>query len=776
MSSSPRYEHTILSLLEREGLLNKFSVIPLNGKKPIEKGWQRWCQEKRPTNNNGFFNADRSEKNVGVCCGPSSGVLVVDVDDRERFRSALKNHGWILPKTFAVETGGGGIHFYFVYPEDGRDYGNRSCKHDGFDVRGVGGQVVAPGSIHPESGKCYRIIRKHAFADAPEWLLHLYESEIPVDSAREDTEKLSTGKDDQTVIERVQQSGKFGKLFGGDWDGYPSQSEADLALCGELARLTRNDRERIDSIFQQSGLFRDKWNKPHSSNGRTYGELTIEKALQELISSAHPKGHFKCTDLGNAERLIHRHGQDIRFCYAMKRWFVWDETRWIMDPGGMIVQRAKDTVRHIYDEVKSCGEESLRKDVAQHAMRSESQHRISAMVRLAESESGIQISPEDFDKDPYLLNTQSGTVNLRTMKLLPHQKEHYITKIIPIELDPSKSLLEQDHCPEWRRVLIRIFGGNRGLITFFKRTIGYTLTGDTSEQCLFDLYGLGANGKTTLIEMIRTTLGEYALQTDFSTFVTGNKSAVRNDIARLRGARFVSAIETEAGEHLHESLVKQITGEDRISARFLYQEFFEFEPRFKVFLAANHKPVIKGTDHAIWRRIKLIPFNVTIPEEEQDHRLREKLKEELPGILSWALQGCLEWRLNGLGSPDEVRRATAAYREEMDPIGGFIADGCEILPGGRSSSQELYERYLGWCNLNGEEPITSVSFGRKLSERGLTRGRGHSGTRCWTGIRLKDREDNGPSPCPQSGGDVEGGSEPCNAEVSIEDLINGPDD
>jgi putative DNA primase/helicase len=218
---------------------------------------------------------------------------------------------------------------------------------------------------------------------------------------------------------------------------------------------------------------------------------------------------------------------------------------------------------------------------------------------------------------------------------------------------------------------------------------GYALTGDTREQVLFILYGTGANGKSTFLEVLRALLGEFARQTDFSTFLVRSSDTVRNDLAKLAGARFVTAVEAEEGRRLDEALVKQLTGGDRITARFLYKEFFEYDPQFKIFLATNHKPVIWSPGEAIWRRIRLIPFAVTIPEAEQDHTLVAQLCTELPGILRWAVQGCLAWQQEGLGIPEEVQQATAAYRQDMDALAGFLASCCVKGPDEQATSKAL---------------------------------------------------------------------------------------
>jgi len=257
------------------------------------------------------------------------------------------------------------------------------------------------------------------------------------------------------------------------------------------------------------------------------------------------------------------------------------------------------------------------------------------------------------------------------------------------------------------------------VIGFIQRAVGYALTGCTSEQVLFFLYGLGANGKTTLIEVLRALLGDYAMQASFATFAERRGDGPRNDVARLAGARLVAASEAGEGTRFDEGLIKQLTGSDAVTARFLYGEDFEFHPAFKLVLAANHKPAIRGTDRAIWRRIHLVPFTVTIPEGERDPQLLGKLTAELPGILRWALDGCLAWQRDGLGAPVAVRSATLRYREEMDTIGAFLDEACRLHASGRVRAGALYPRYQAWCERVGERALSQRKLGERLAERGL---------------------------------------------------------
>lgn len=547
----------------------------------------------------------------------------------------------------------------------------------------------------------------------------------------------------QTIVDKAMSSaagGKFHSLYQGNWKGeYPSQSEADLAFCNLLAFWCGRDPGKMDAIFRSSGLYRQKWDERRGGKG-TYGEQTIQEAIRNCRDIYEPskkdyrleggdKLHesettlqkseksFKLSELGNAERLVSRHGNDIRYCHEWNKWLVWTGTHWQIDLTGEIERRAKGTVRSMYAEASQLQDEDQRAALAKYAARSETNRAITAMVELAKSEPSIPVISDQLDSDIWLLNCLNGTLNLQTGELKPHCRDDYITKLVPIEYDPTADF------EEWAKFLNRIMSENQEIISFLQRAIGYSLTGCTREQCLFMPYGGGANGKSTFLEAIVEMLSGYAQRTPTDTLMAKDSSGVPNDIARLKGARFVVASEVEEGKRLAESLVKQMTGSEKITARFMRAEFFEFTPHFKLWVGTNHKPVIRGTDQAIWRRIKLIPFNVTIPPEERDKDLPNKLRKELSGILNWAVMGCMDWQKNGLGEPEEVKKATEGYRDEMDVISRFISECCNTNTDLSTKSQMLYKRYCDWCKDNGEYAVTQTKFSLRMSEKGFVKDR-----------------------------------------------------
>jgi len=468
----------------------------------------------------------------------------------------------------------------------------------------------------------------------------------------------------------------------------------------------------------------------------------VAEALYGAAAKSPPKGAAPLepehlTDLGNSRRLVARYGQDFRYLAPDGPFLAWDGARFSDDSGEIQLMRwAKETIRALYPEAayNYADDETQRRALIKHATASESIRALRAMVTLAQSEPGVPVRPDQLDADLWLLNVLNGTLDLRSQELRPHRREDLITKLVPINYEPVAA------CPTWRAFLDRVLNGNQRLVGFMRRYIGYGLTGSTREQVLAVGYGQGANGKTTLIKAAVSILGDYSQSVPMDTFLASKHTdTARPDLARLRGARLVAAVESESGRRFAEALVKQVTGGDVVVARRLYREHFEFVPQFKLVIVTNHRPVIKGTDHAIWRRVNLVPFTVTIPPEERDPELPEKLLEERAGILAWAVEGCAEWQRIGLNPPEEVRAATASYRQDMDILGGFVADTCVEDASAYASAGALYEAYLAWAHKAGEKVMSQRAFGMALAERGFEPDRAGKGReRGYRGISLNE--------------------------------------
>ncbi len=452
----------------------------------------------------------------------------------------------------------------------------------------------------------------------------------------------------------------------------------------------------------------------------------------DRVHQSAPSGkQLKLSELGNAERLVSRHSNYIRFCHEWNKWIVWTGTHWEIDLTGEVERRAKETIRSMYTEAAQTQDEEQRAAIAKFAARSETNRAITAMIELAKSEPGIPVLSDQLDCNFWLLNCVNGTLDLRTGKLRPHNRDDLITIMIPVEYDPEADFIE------WAKFLKRIMNDNERLISFLQRAVGYSLTGSTREQCIFIPHGIGANGKTTFLEAISEMFAGYAQHAPTDTLTARDTSGISNDIARLKGARLVIASEFEEGKRLAESRVKQLTGGEKIAARFMRAEFFEFLPMFKLWIGTNHKPVIRGTDAAIWRRIKLIPFSVTIPPEERDKDLPNKLRGELSGILNWAVMGCLDWQKEGLGEPEEVIKATGDYRSEMDVLTRFISDCCTTNTQRSTKSSELYKKYADWSRESNEFTLSQTKFSTRMQEKGFNKIERSSGN-YWESVAIVD--------------------------------------
>ncbi len=500
------------------------------------------------------------------------------------------------------------------------------------------------------------------------------------------------------------------------------------SLAGTMRRRGMDEAEILAGLLEVNTR-RCQPPLPESEVGDIAQSVSRYEPAHEVVS-VRPE-HL--TDLGNARRFVTMHRGNVRFCYPWSKWSVWMDTHWAVDDTGEIYRCAKETVRGIYREADQCEDESRRPTLAKHAAKCESEGKLNAMLAMAQSEPGIPVLPDDLDRDPWLLNVRNGTLDLKTGQLRPHRREDLITKCLPVAYDP------QAQCPRWCAFLDRIFEAKQELIAYVQRAIGYSLTGDTSEHCIFMLYGPGENGKSTQLQTLLGLLDAYAKKTPTETLMVRRGESIPNDVARLRGARLVVAVEAEAGRRLAEAMVKEVTGGDTIAARFMRQEWFEFVPQFKIWLATNHKPRILGTDRAIWRRIRLIPFTVIIPKAEQDRQLGEKLREEWPGILAWAVEGCRAWQAHGLGEPQEVIQATEEYRAEQDVIGAFLEECCYEDSTASALARDLYGAYRAWTEANGERLTTQKDFGGRLGERGFTRGTGAGNVKKWFGIGLVEK-------------------------------------
>ena len=460
-------------------------------------------------------------------------------------------------------------------------------------------------------------------------------------------------------------------------------------------------------------------------------QLAIEELSRDLRANKFVTGEMQFTDVTNCDYFLKAYGDIIRYCITWNKFLFWNGTNWDIDTRGRVAERCKKFVHKMYRGMRYITDRQLEAAFEKHLIKSESFRRIQALEGLLKISEEIKVEDFELDRDNYLFNVEGWTLNLKNGRSKVPNAKDLITK-------KSRFIYEKDaDCPVWKMFLMQIFNKDLQLIRFIQKAMGYALSGDVSEQCLFILWGTGANGKSTFLNVMLELFGDYALSTGIETFMKKN-SEQSNDIARLKGMRLVTTSEIEQGRQISESLIKMVTGEDALTARFLYGEYFSFKPTFKIFMATNHKPKIRGADNGIWRRIKMIPFTVTIPPEQRDKNLTEKLIAENSGILNWLLKGYAMWKKEGLEEPPAVREANEEYRMDMDSVGTFVTDCLELDASlqWRLPTNMLYQTYIKWCNKNNERVMSQKWLGMRMSEKGFKRVI-TNGQRLWCGLAVK---------------------------------------
>lgn len=612
--------------------------------------------------------------------------------------------------------------------------GRRKAKNDsgGFEMYENGRFFVVTGNYCSE----YGYINDCTESVKPLHSKYLGKTAEPKPNRQNITVNLNSVDDIVRAACSAKNGSLFKALYSGDFSAYSSQSEADMAFCNMLAFWCGCDAEKMDAIFRQSGLMRDKWDRKQS--GTTYGVITLQKAISGCSQTYNPKKQndysisigngkviqtvdeekmraYTFDDMGNAERFVDLFGENVRYCYTEKKWYFYNSMRWSVDNLGVILRMADKCVEAMKAEAKlylQADEESggdMAKAFEKHMKSSRSNKSKKAM--LNEIEHHLPILPIQMDRYKMALNTPSGIINLKNGDVKAHNPEYYFTKITSVDC------AEAADCPRWLAFLDDIFAGDKDLIRYIQKAVGYSLTGSTAEQCAFFLYGTGRNGKSTFIDVIRDVFGDYAANIQPETIMvkSSQSNAINSDIARLKGARLVTSVEPNEGVRLNEGLLKQLTGDDTVTARKLYSEEFEFKPEFKLWMATNHKPIIRGTDTGIWRRIHMIPFNVQIPEDKVDKNLTHKLKAEMTGIFKWCIDGCLMWQREGLQMPAAVLKSVREYRREMDVISAFIEDKCTLE--GTVQASMLYAAYASWADSNNEYCMSNTKFSTELAKR-----------------------------------------------------------
>lgn len=764
-------ENTSILKAAREYLVQGCSVVPIKkGEKYPSIKWDEY-KDRLPSDSElcGWF--ENTDNQIGMVTGCVSGGRFILDFDGPRWDEALEDFLERFPEfldTIWVETGSGKCHLHAVCPEMPRELtkkvkifkeaevetspsGEKLILEQAtkVELRANDHQSVVPPSLHP-SGGYYRFVDEHIppiqitlerLNEIIDWITEGQTKKEPTADTGAQAELTPTQRRSLARFYASRFASRCRKGAGRNDTGFK------LALALYHLGLPKEEAQEFMELFRQwvpqikgvdhpYTLEEALGNLDSAYGGRyprktpwiPYGFFPVDPKTGKLMEEGEITEDtskmlidFHLTDAGNAESFVALNKS--RFCYIFEKegWYRFDGVRWDEE-----VFESQEAMLNVVRIRARCGEniedEKKKKRYLSWCLGSESNGKINAALAL--SRSWLTHRFGEFDTDPYLFVCRNGVVNLRTGGFIRDPQGDLFLKSSWIEYDPEAK------CPRWLQFLDEIFKSDHEMIVFIQRAVGYTLTGDVKEDCLFILEGKGSNGKTVFLNILLLLMGEYGQGVPSKTLQElGQSGSASPEIVRMAGARLVRAIEMKEHARLNVERIKALTGRDRITARDLYERPIEFEPTHKIWLGVNHLPRIEEDDDGTWRRIKRIPFEVQFVEPEkakegdlpQDKELTDKLKAELPGILNWAIEGCLEWEKKGLGEPEKVRAATQEYRDESDTLGRFLEQETSNKEGGEVSAKDLYGVYVTWCDSEGVKPMSQTALGRKLSERGYVR-------------------------------------------------------
>lgn len=652
-----------------------------------------------------------------------------------------------------VSQSGTGIHAIFKgkIPGKRRRKGNYEMYQTGRFFALTGNNIIPDPTIKSMSDDEMKTLYEFLFGKDNIVQLHSESDNItPVD--------LSVAE----IIKRAENSAKTGTRFTmfmkGGWEQfYSSHSEADMAFANDLAFWTGRDFHKMDTIFRNSSLIREKFDEKHGAV--TYGTSLLNKAINETQNIYNPESDSQDSessytfsfnedktkkimprswdDQGRGLRMRDQFATVLKFNAVDKKWFFFNGSYWQEDIGNQRVELAAERVANSIKKEKPELSFSTKTDEDKamnewYRFQKDSRSHMAKMHMIDEFKKYVIVKHGEFDKEDMLLNTESGYVDLSSGELHDHDIDKKFSHQTVAEYSDNVD------APLWEKFLNQIFNNDEELIHYVQKAIGYSFTGSVDEQCLFILNGRGRNGKSVFSNVVSDVAGNYAKQMNVQTIVAkkNQSGSANSDIARLEGARIVTSSELNEGDRFDESLVKQLTGGDKILARFLYGSEFEYKPKFKIWMATNHLPIIRGTDDGIWRRIKIIPFNIQIPKEKVDKKLEYKLKAEYTGILNWIVQGAIMWQQEGLEDPEAVTKVIETYRAEMDPLDAFLEECCTTGQNYSIKAREMYDAYHEWAKESEEYKMSMTKFGREMSKK-LLRVKRRDGW-YYVGLKLKE--------------------------------------
>ena len=648
---------------------SKGSKCPTPGKHPAVRGGWRAAKAD--------LSCIPANRNVGIATGSKSGIVIVDIDPRnggsQSFSNIVKSRK--MPPTTTVSTGGGGLHYYF------RVQINVPSKilAPGVDFLSTGKLAVLPPATH-YSGKKYQWIAppSNGIAAAPQWLL--------------DMVMLQKGQTNKAPQHNPTSTHQIMSAFA------PGSRNAKLASIAGTMRLRDIDESTISIAIH---AINQAQCKPPLSRGE------VDKIVKSICRYAPEE---PLTDLGNARRAARVFGQDIKYLKERGEWAFYNGQSWEADNSEAVISQM---VKRVPDLVYLEGQTKRgkqRKKYNEWAVKSQSAAGLRNCLEVLRTEPSVALSIGKLNADPFLFNAANGVIDLTTGKLYQHDKSYLQTKTSPVLYEPKAK------CPNFLQFMDTVFAGDADMINYMQKVLGWSLTADVRHQQFYLIHGPGANGKSTMLEIIRHIAGEYCMGADFGTFTIRNKGAASSDIARLHGARMVIAQEGKPGETFNESFVQQWTGGDPIIARFMYQDFFEFKPVGKLWLSTNHAPRIRT--NAMWRRIRIIPMKVVIPKAQRDPNLKDKLLQEAPGILQWLIRGAIAAKVTGLNSPIAEQLARDEYRNRIDITFTFLSAKCVLHPSQTVTIEAIYQSYRKFCINRGLRTMTQPAFISAVEERG----------------------------------------------------------
>jgi putative DNA primase/helicase len=632
--------------------------------------------------------------NWGIVTGRACDLVVLDIDPRHGGDATLatleKKYGK-LPPTLTVATGGGGLHLYYKYPPDAYIRSNAGQIGPGIDVRAEKAYVVAPPSVHI-SGRRYAWVSGDPMrdepAELPAWLVSLLSSprDRRSEGKRKTTEVIPEGRRNNTLT----------------------------SIAGQLRRAGLDTQEMLNAL---RAVNREKCDPP-------LDDVEVQKIANSVARYA---PGYALSDGGNAEWFADRFAGQVCYRHDVRRWYVWRSPVWQPDRDGEIMRLALQAVRERQAQALNIQDTERRQKTMLFLLRSENGQRLRAMIEIAQSMPTLAKTGDEFDRHDMLLAVRNGVLDLETGTFRDGKPTDYLTKRAGAHYDPTAKAVR------WERFISEIFNGDADLIAFARRLIGYTLTGLTREQIFVFCHGVGRNGKSTLFDVLRALLGDYAQNTPFHTFTRPRgENGHEDDLMSLEGARLVTALESRTVATLAEDTLKLLAGCDPITGSRKHEHTHTYTPKFKVWLAANNLPKVTDVTDGFWRKVVLLPFTVRFEGARAEKDLPARLRAELPGILNWAITGCGEYLREGLHPPARCIEAVSAWRADNDPLADFLAT-CKVGEGLEVQASVLYNTYVQFCQANGLKQVTMHAFSPLVEAHGFRRER-RKNARLFVGI------------------------------------------